>query len=124
MNTVVWIVQGVLAVLFLGAGLAKLTQPKDRLQAMPQMAWTSDFTQSQLRAIGTLELLGAIGLIVPEATGIAPVLTPWAAVGLALVMTGAFATHFRRKEWQVIGGPVLLFIAAVFVAWARFGGVP
>lgn len=123
MNTVVWIVQGVLAVLFLGAGLAKLTQAKERLQAMPQMAWTADFTQTQLRAIGTLELLGAIGLIVPWATGIAPVLTPWAAVGLALVMAGAFATHFRRKEWQAIGGPALLFIAAVFVAWARFGGV-
>lgn len=123
MNTVVWIVQGVLAAVFLGAGLAKLTQPKERLQAMPPMAWTADFTQSQLRAIGTLEVLGAIGLIVPEATGIAPVLTPWAAVGLALVMVGAFVTHFRRKEWQAIGAPVLLFIAAVFVAWARFGGV-
>lgn len=121
MNTVGWIVQIVLALAFLGSGLAKLTQPKGKLQ--PMMAWVADFTEPQLKVIGALEVLGAIGLIVPEATGIAPVLTPWAAAGLALVMAGAAVTHARRKEWTFLTAPVILLALSVFVAWARFGGV-
>ena len=63
-------------------------------------------------------MLGAIGLIVPWLTGIAPILTPLAAVGLALVMAGAVATHVRRKEQFV--PPLVLGIIAVVVAVLRF----
>lgn len=122
MNTTAWIVQIVLAVLFLGSGAAKMILAKEKLQAY-SMAWTEDFTEPQIKLIGAAEVLGAIGLVLPWATGIAEVLTPIAAVGLALVMAGAAATHVRRKEWQAIPPPVVLLAGSVFVALARFGGV-
>lgn len=66
--------------------------------------------------IGLAEVLGAVGLIVPWATRIVPVLTPVAAVGLAVLMAGAAQTHRRRKEPAI----VLAIIAAV-IAVGRFG---
>ncbi|MGH3431386.1 MAG: DoxX family protein [Thermocrispum sp.] len=122
MDTVAWIAQIVLAVLFIGSGVAKLTQSKEKLQGF-SMAWTEDFTEPQLKLIGGAEVLGAIGLVLPWATGIAEVLTPIAAVGLAVVMLGALATHVRRKEWVALPPPVVLLAGSVFVAWARFGGI-
>jgi len=119
MNVVLWIVAGLLAAVFLAAGATKLTQPKEKLAT--SMQWTEDFQPGQLKAIGTVEVLGAIGLILPALVDIAPVLVPVAAVGLGLVMLGAIATHGRRKEPQAIVVNVVLLAIAVFVAWGRFG---
>jgi hypothetical protein len=80
-----------------------------------------DFSATTVRVIGVVELLGAIGLILPAATGIAPVLTPIAATGLALTMVLAAATHIRRKEPSGVAFNAVLFALAVFVAWGRFG---
>jgi len=74
-----------------------------------------------VRAIGVLELLAALGLVLPPLTGIAPVLTPLAAVGIALLMAGAGVVHFRRREFAFIAVIAILFAAALFVAWGRFG---
>ncbi|HET7901849.1 MAG TPA: DoxX family protein, partial [Candidatus Nanopelagicales bacterium] len=71
--------------------------------------------------IGVLEVLGAIGLILPGITGIAPFLVPLAATGLALLMIGAIVVHARRGERQPIGANIVLLLLAVFVAWGRFG---
>jgi len=120
-NIVLWIVSSVLALGFLFAGISKLTQPKDAL-AKRGMAYVDDLTQTQVRLIGTAEVLGALGLILPQATGIAPVLTPIAALGLAALMVGAMLTHWRRNERQAIGANVVLFALAVFVAVGRFAG--
>ena len=65
--------------------------------------------------------LGAIGLILPAALDIVPLLVPIAATGLALLMLGAAATHGRRKEPQMIVANLVLFALAAFVAWGRFG---
>jgi uncharacterized membrane protein YphA (DoxX/SURF4 family) len=119
-NIALWVVAGLLALVFLGAGFAKLTQPKEKLQANPNMAWTEDFSPGMIKTIGALEVLGGLGLILPELTGIAPVLTPLAAVGLVLVMLGAAVTHARRKETQTIVVNVVLGALAVFVAVGRF----
>ncbi len=119
MNVVVWIVQILLAVAFGAAALTKLTQPKEKLRA--RMAWVDDYSENAIKTIAGLELLGAIGLVLPAATGILPWLTPLAAVGLALVMVGAAITHARRKETANIAVNAVLFVLAVFVAWARFG---
>jgi uncharacterized membrane protein YphA (DoxX/SURF4 family) len=119
-NIALWVVAGLLALVFLGAGFAKLTQPKEKLQANPNMAWTEDFSPGMIRTIGALEVLGGLGLILPELTGIAPALTPLAAVGLALVMLGAAVTHTRRKETQAIAVNVVLGALAAFVAVGRF----
>jgi uncharacterized membrane protein YphA (DoxX/SURF4 family) len=119
-NVVLWVVAGLLAAAFLAAGVMKLTQPRERLAASG-LAWTEDFSAGQLRAIGALELAAAIGLVVPAAIDVAPVLVPLAALGLALLMIGAAVVHLRRSEASMLPvNAVFLGLAAV-VAWGRFG---
>ncbi len=98
----------------------KLAQPKAKLAASG-MGWTEDFSDGAVKGIGALEVLAALGLILPAVLGIAPVLVPLAAVGLALLMIGAAVTHARRSEQQMIGVNVVLLILAAVVAWDRFG---
>lgn len=119
MNKVLWIVQGLLAVMFLMAGLMKSTQPKEKLAV--KMPWVNDYSASSVKLIGLSQMLAAIGLVVPMLTGIAPVLTPLAASGLGLIMLFAAAYHFRKKEFKEIGINAVLFALAVFVALGRFG---
>ncbi|TMR90423.1 DoxX family protein [Nonomuraea basaltis] len=120
MNVALWVVAALLALAFLAAGAMKLAQPKEKLAASG-MGWTEDFSSGAVKGIGALEVLGALGLILPAVTGIAPVLTPLAALGLALVMAGAAITHARRKETQMIAINAVLLILAAVVAWGRFG---
>lgn len=120
MNVVLWIVAGLLALAFLLAGGTKLTQPKEAL-AEKGMGWTEDFGPGAIKAIGALEVLGALGLVLPALVGVAPVLVPLAATGLGLVMVGAAVTHARRGETQMIAVNVVLLLLAAFVAWGRFG---
>lgn len=120
MNVVLWVIAVLLALVFLIAGLMKLAQPKEKLAASG-MAWTEDFSAGAVKGIGVLEVLGALGLILPAVSGIAPVLTPLAALGLALVMVGAISVHVRRKENQPIIINVVLLVLAAVVAWGRFG---
>jgi len=120
MNVFLWIVQGVLAAVFLMAGAMKVTQPREKLQE--RMDWVSDFSDGQIRVIGALEVLGAIGLILPALVGDVPILVAWAAVGLGLLMIGAAVTHARRgNEAQLLVGNMVLLILSAVVAWARFG---
>jgi uncharacterized membrane protein YphA (DoxX/SURF4 family) len=121
MNVVLWIVQGLLAAAFLLSGAGKLARSKEQLGGDPRMAWAQDFSQPTIRLIGALEVAAALGLILPAVTGIATVLTPLAATGLAGIMAGAAYTHFRRGEKQAIVINVVLGLLALFVAWGRFG---
>ena len=120
MNTVLWIVQGLLAAVFLATGLTKLTQSRAKMAAGP-MRWAADVTDAQFRAIGALEVLGAIGLIVPAALGVAPILTAFAAVGLVLTMVAAIAIHRRLGETERLAVPVVVLALALVVAVERFG---
>ena len=120
MNVVLWIIASVLAVAFLGAGLMKVAQPKEKLAASG-MGWTEQFSPGAIKLIGGLEVLAAIGLILPAALDIAPVLVPLAAVGLVLLMIGAAITHARRNEAQMIAVNVVLLVLAAVVIWGRFG---
>ncbi|MFR9722511.1 DoxX family protein [Streptomyces sp. MS19] len=119
MNVFLWTVQAVLAAVFALSGLLKLVLPIDRLAA--QLPVVRDYAPRTMRLIGVAELLGAIGLIVPAATGIAPTLTPAAATGLAVLMLLAARAHLRRSESQALPGNAVLFLLAALVAWARFG---
>jgi hypothetical protein len=119
MNTVLWVIAGVLAAVFFGAGAMKLTQPKQKL-ADSGLGWTEDFNAGTVKVIGGLEVLAAIGLIVPPLVGIAPIVVSLAAVGVALLMIGAAITHSRRREWPMIAINVALFALAAIVAWGRF----
>jgi len=124
MNIALWIVAALLALVFLGAGASKVLQPRSKLVTNPNLKWTEDFSEPQLKAIGALEVLGAIGLVLPPLVGVAEVLSPLAAVGLALTMVGAIVVHLRRRENQVVPVNVVLLALAVFVAWGRFGDYP
>jgi uncharacterized membrane protein YphA (DoxX/SURF4 family) len=120
MNIVLWIIAGLLAAGFLASGLMKVAQPKEKLTASG-MAWTADFSVGAVKTIGGLEIVAAIGLILPGALNIAPVLVPLAALGLVLVMVGAMVVHSRRKEPQGIVTNVVLLVLAAVVVWGRFG---
>jgi len=104
------------------AGFMKATQPKEKLAG--QMKWVEDFSSGTIRLIGILEVLGALGLILPAVTGILPVLTPLAATGLALTMVGAAITHIRRGEYSGVLMNLVLLLLAVFVAYGRFVLLP
>ncbi len=120
MNIVLWIVAGVLAAAFLASGLMKLAQPKKRI-VDSGMGWAEDFSDGAVKGIGALEVLGALGLILPAVFDVATVLVPIAATGLALIMLGAAVTHARRKESPMVVVNVVLLLLAAFVAWGRFG---
>lgn len=119
MNIVLWIIAGVLAAFYLAAGLTKVTRPKEKLAA--NMTWVEDFSAGTVKLIGALEILGALGLVLPAAFGVAPILTPLAATGLAVMMLLAAAVHVRRGELQMVGVTVVLFVLLDFVAVLRFG---
>ena len=117
MGIALWIVQVLLAVAFLGAGATKLSQPKEKMAK--NMAWVEDFSQPTVRLIGALEVVGAIGLVLPALTGIVPWLTPLAALGLVLLMAGAVYTHLRREEGSAVVPPAVLLLLATLVAVGR-----
>jgi DoxX-like family len=119
MNIALWIVAGLLAVGSLGSGAMKLIQPKEKLAA--RFGWVEDFNAGTVKAIGTLEVLAAVGLILPAALDIAPVLVPLAAIGLVVLMVGAVITHLRRHEARVIASPMAVLAVAAVVVWGRFG---
>ncbi|WP_067699876.1 DoxX family protein [Nocardia jejuensis] len=118
MNTWLWVGQIVLAVSFVLGGIMKLALDKDALRG--GMPWVDDLSASAVRGIGAVELAGGAGVVLPWATGIATVLTPIAAVGLALVMVGGFRTHLRRDEYARSLSNVVFFVVAVLVAVGRF----
>jgi uncharacterized membrane protein YphA (DoxX/SURF4 family) len=120
MNLALWIIAIVLAVVFAASGSMKQFVPKDKLVTSGQ-GWAQDFSPTGIRLIGLAEILGAIGLVLPAAVHIAPMLVPLAAVGLALIMAGAAAVHARRKEAPMVAMNAVLLVLAVIVAWGRFG---
>jgi uncharacterized membrane protein YphA (DoxX/SURF4 family) len=119
MNIVLWVLQGLLAAAFLMAGLTKVSQPKDKL--VKQMGWVEDFSDNAVKGVGAVEILAALGLILPAATGIATILTPLAATGLVLTMILAGIVHVRRGEQSKLPINIVLLILAAIVAWGRFG---
>ncbi|XVQ06365.1 DoxX family protein [Spirillospora sp. CA-255316] len=120
MNITLWILASVLAVAFLAAGAMKVALPREKL-VNSGMAWAGDFPPGAVKAIGAVEVLGGLGLVLPAAVDIAPILVAWAALGLAAVMAGAAITHLRRNEAQMIPVNVVLLVLAAVVAWGRFG---
>lgn len=96
LNTLLWIAQGFVAVVVALAGLVKLTVPREQLAK--KMHWAAAWPRSRIKLLGLAEVAGAAGLIAPQATGIAPLLTPLAAVCLAVLMGGAVGTHRKTGE--------------------------
>ena len=118
MNIAIWVIQGLLAAMFGMAGVMKSIQPKEKLA--PRLPWVNDFPLWVVRLVGVSELLGAIGLIVPWASGIQPVLTPVAAGALVLVMILAAIYHAYKGEYKAIVFNFVLGGLAAAVAYFRF----
>ncbi len=119
MNTIIWVAQGILAAVFLAAGLLKVTNTRAALK--DKTPYVEDFTDGQVKTIGTLEVLSAIGVVLPSALKVLPALSPIAACGQALTMIAAAATLIRRGEHAHVPLNVVIFALAVFVAVERFG---
>ena len=119
MNITLWIVTALLALLFLAAGTMKIAQPKAKLAA--GQGWAEDFSDGTVKGIGGLEVLAALGLVLPALLNIATVLVPLAAAGLVALMAGAAITHARRGEKTNVIVNATLGVLAAGVAIARFG---
>lgn len=117
LHIALWIVQSLLAVAFGMAGFMKVSMPLAEL-ASNGMGFVNHTPEAMVRFIGIAELLGALGLILPAALRIKPILTPIAAVGLAIIMVLAAYEHITHNESIVPN--VVLFVLSAFVAWGRF----
>lgn len=120
MNTALWVVQGVLAAMFLMAGMMKVMKGQKGLMENPMTAWAEDVPDGRIKMIGMLEALAAVGLVLPWALDITPILTPLAGLGLVAMMIGAAALHKKRGENSAIMMNLMLAALAAFVAWGRF----
>lgn len=119
MDIAVWIVTGTVALILGGAGASKLARSKEQILENPTMGWANDFSQPAIKLIGLAEVAGALGLVLPWALGVIPVLTPAAGYSLAALMTGAAIVHTRRHEYAGLPFVLLLVAGALFVAIAR-----
>ncbi len=118
MNIALWIVQGLLAAMYLMAGILKGFQTA---KAKEQLPWAKDRSDAFVRFVGISELLGALGLILPLVTGILPWLTVLAAIGLTIIQALAiFSEHLPKKEYNVVPVNVVLLALAVFVVIGRW----
>ncbi|MFD3519089.1 DoxX family protein [Streptomyces sp. NPDC058653] len=122
MNVFLWVLQTLLALIMFGAGAVKVARPYEALAA--SMGWVTHYTARQIKGISVLEMLAAIGLVVPGAVGIATVLTPLAATGLGLLMIGAALAHIRENEKANAAVNVVFLALAVVIAWGRSGPYP
>ena len=118
MNMALWIVQVVLAGMFLMAGVIKVFQYEQALARSPVMS------RGLVTFIGVSELLGGLGLLLPALTHILPWLTPLAAVGLAVIMLLATLFHIRRGEGRAVITPIVLLALSAFVVYGRFVLMP
>lgn len=122
LHVALWVIQVLLAALFGMVGAMKASQPMSALIA--QLHWPAAVPEPLVRFIGTSELLGALGLILPPLTRVKPWLTSLAGAGLVTVMTLAAVFHISRGEWMALPLPLVLAPVAGFVAWGRWKKAP
>jgi hypothetical protein len=120
MNIALWIAQAVLATMYLAVGSMKVLQPA-KVRENPRMTWAHGQPDSYIRFVGTVEALGALGLILPLVTGILPWLTVLAAIGLTLIqLLAIFKEHLPKKEYEVIPLNIVLLALSMFVVMGRW----
>ncbi|MGA8245578.1 MAG: DoxX family protein [Nocardioides sp.] len=120
MNIALWIVASVLALVFAASGASKVTLSRQALIAKGY-GWAEDFASLQVILIGILEVLGALALVGPPALHIADLLSPIAAIGLAVMMSAAATVHVRRGETAHVAVPLVLVILSAALAGLRLG---
>ena len=121
MVSVVWVVSGVLAAVYLVSGGRKIVLRYAGARAT--QPWVADVTPGTFRLIAGVEIAGALALIFPVALDIVPLFAPLAALGLAILQAVAIAVHVNHREFRVLPVNIVLLVMAAFVAIARFNGV-
>lgn len=121
MNVALWVAAGLLALVALTGGFTKTFIPKEKLQHHEGAAWTRPVSPAFVKSLGVLELLAAIGLILPAAVGVAPVMVPVTAVCWTALMVGAMITHGRLGQAKLVMVNLVYVALALFIAIGRFG---
>jgi hypothetical protein len=124
MDTTLWIVAGLLAAVFAVGAIGKLTVPKEKVVGLPGGGWVADFSPGALKALGVVDLLAAVGLVLPAALDVVPVLVPLAATGVVALMVGAVVVRLRHGGRGAIPVDLAYLTLAAFVAVGRFGPEP
>jgi uncharacterized membrane protein YphA (DoxX/SURF4 family) len=106
MEKVILIIQIGLFCIFMYFGLLKMFLPLDKIEK--KVSWAHDYPYSRLKFFGFLEVLGALGLVLPYFLNVFPILTPIAATALAMIMAGAAMVHLRRDEFGMIALNILI----------------
>jgi hypothetical protein len=122
MDTAIIVLQVLLALLFTSGGLLKLIRPYDKFVKMPFQEWANDFKPEHVKLIGVMEAAAAVGMYASLLLQSATMLTPFVAIGMALVMAGALATHLRRLEYVNMVGNSTWLVFALFVAYGKLVG--
>ncbi|MGC4772385.1 DoxX family protein [Micromonospora sp. DT44] len=124
MNIALWIAAGLLATVALAGGITKTFVPRRKLASHRGGGWTGDASDGFVKTLGVLELLAAVGLILPAVLDIAPVLVPVTAICWILLMIGAMITHLRYDEARFVAVNAVYLALAAFVAWGWLGPEP
>ena len=124
MNVALWIITGLLALVVLAGGLTKTFMPLDKLAQHDGAAWTRGASPAFVRILGILEILAAIGLILPAVLDVAPVLVPVTAACWIALMIGAMITHGRLGQAKLVLVNVVYLVLAVAIVVGRFGTTP
>jgi hypothetical protein len=122
LHIALWIVQGLLALTFVGTGIWKLVTPVPELAA--KFPWMGEVSPAFLSATAAFDLLGGLGVFLPSVTRTKPGLTVLGALGCALLMAGAIVFHFTRGEGANTPFNFVLAALALFVAWGRRSRAP
>lgn len=119
MDTFLWICQGLLAFVFMFSGIHKAYYPEEKLVKSGQTG-VEGLHWLLIKSIGFAEIAGALGVIVPWLTQLAPVLTPVSAVGFCLIMLLAAPIHYRRNEPGNVLINIIILVISAIVAFQRF----
>jgi hypothetical protein len=121
MDLALWIAAGLLAGVALTGGITKTFLPREKLAAHEGGRWTGDASAGFVKTLGVLELLAAVGLVLPAVLGIAPVMVPVTAACWVALMVGAMITHGRYGQFRLAALNAVYLALAAFVVVGRLG---
>jgi hypothetical protein len=117
-TTTIWIMQGILATIMSTSGIIILVLPKRFLE--DRLSWVKTFPNGMRIFICLAKIAGALGLILPMLLNIVPIITAFAAIGIAFLMIAAFVYHLQTKEYKDVPATILFLIIALLISYYRF----
>lgn len=124
MHVALWITAGLLALVALAGGITKTFVPLDELARHDGAAWTRGADPVFVKSLGILEILAAIGLVLPAVLDVAPVMVPVTAACWVALMIGAMITHGRLGQAKLVMVNMVYLALALFIVVGRFGSTP